>query len=225
MKSHYSVKEAARLIHVSTNTLYTYLDQRKIKSQRIGNGRFRIPASELEPYLQKEEKEKLKHRSFKFPKMLGVGLLLVITSVLTSVGVYYALYTHPEVLGIKTPSTQTPLPIPVPTTTEKPLETQTPVATVSAETFRFAFYNGTDKVGATASVEAQIKKLNPQVQVTARAVASKTDYQETVLVDLMGNRELDARALATSLQIPVAVLPVEEKTPENADFLIIVGLH
>lgn len=50
-KKNYSVKEAARLLGVSTNTLYKYLDEGKIKSRRIGQGRFKIPAKELQEFL------------------------------------------------------------------------------------------------------------------------------------------------------------------------------
>jgi excisionase family DNA binding protein len=53
-KKYYSVKEVAKLLNVSTNTLYKYLDEGKIHSRRIGKGRFKIPQSELLPYLESE---------------------------------------------------------------------------------------------------------------------------------------------------------------------------
>ena len=44
----YTVKEVARLLGFSTNTIYKYLDQGKIKSTRLGEeGRFRIPQREV----------------------------------------------------------------------------------------------------------------------------------------------------------------------------------
>lgn len=49
----YTVKEAAKLIGVSTNTLYKYLDDGKIKAARGSSlqGRFRIPEEALEEFL------------------------------------------------------------------------------------------------------------------------------------------------------------------------------
>lgn len=49
----YTVKEAAQLVGVSTNTLYKYLDDGKIKAARGSaiQGRFRIPEAALEEFL------------------------------------------------------------------------------------------------------------------------------------------------------------------------------
>lgn len=49
----YSVKEAAKLVGVSTNTLYKYLDEDRIHAARGSaiQGRFRIPESALEDFL------------------------------------------------------------------------------------------------------------------------------------------------------------------------------
>ena len=49
----YTVKEAAAIVGVSTNTLYKYLLEGKIKSARgtAKQGRFRIPHSSLEAFL------------------------------------------------------------------------------------------------------------------------------------------------------------------------------
>lgn len=50
-KKYYTVKEAAAILAVSTNTLYKYLDEGKIRSRRFGQGRFKIPATELAAYI------------------------------------------------------------------------------------------------------------------------------------------------------------------------------
>lgn len=49
----YSVKEAAKIVGVSTNTLYKYLDDGRIHAARgtAQQGRFRIPESALEEFL------------------------------------------------------------------------------------------------------------------------------------------------------------------------------
>jgi len=51
-KKFYSVKETSRIIGVSTNTVYKYLDDGSLKGKRMGGrGRFKIPYSEVAPYL------------------------------------------------------------------------------------------------------------------------------------------------------------------------------
>jgi len=52
-KSTYTVKEVANLLGFSTNTVYKYLENGSIKAVRLGaEGRFRIPASEVNRLLQ-----------------------------------------------------------------------------------------------------------------------------------------------------------------------------
>lgn len=56
-KSTYTVKEVANLLGFSTNTVYKYLENGSIKAVRLGvEGRFRIPASEVEKLLQERGK-------------------------------------------------------------------------------------------------------------------------------------------------------------------------
>src|SRR3972149_79784 len=58
MKKLYTVKEVADLLGFSTNSVYKYLDEGKIKSTRLGKGgRFRIPSGEVNRLLQKEKGE------------------------------------------------------------------------------------------------------------------------------------------------------------------------
>ncbi len=53
MKKTYTVKDIAGLLGFSTNTVYKYLDEGKIKSTRFGKeGRFRIPEREVAKLLQ-----------------------------------------------------------------------------------------------------------------------------------------------------------------------------
>jgi len=56
MKRFYTVKEAAKILGFSTNTVYKYLDEGKLIGKRIGQGRFKIPYPQLEPYLGEQEK-------------------------------------------------------------------------------------------------------------------------------------------------------------------------
>jgi excisionase family DNA binding protein len=55
LKKFYSVKEASKILGVSTNTIYKYLDGGSLKGKRFNDrGRFKIPYSEIEPYLGRE---------------------------------------------------------------------------------------------------------------------------------------------------------------------------
>src|SRR3972149_1477085 len=56
MKRFYTVKEASEILGFSTNTVYKYLDEGKLKGKRIGKGRFKIPHEELASYLSTGEK-------------------------------------------------------------------------------------------------------------------------------------------------------------------------
>ncbi len=51
MKNYYSVKQASKLLGVSTNTVYQYIKEGKIIGKRIGRGRIKIPYKELEPFI------------------------------------------------------------------------------------------------------------------------------------------------------------------------------
>lgn len=51
MKKYYTVKEAAKIIGVSTNTIYKYLQEGTLPAKRIGAGRFKIFQSSLLPYM------------------------------------------------------------------------------------------------------------------------------------------------------------------------------
>ena len=51
MKKYLTVKDASKFLGVSTNTVYKYLKEKKVKSKRIGRGRFKIPRSELLPFV------------------------------------------------------------------------------------------------------------------------------------------------------------------------------
>jgi excisionase family DNA binding protein len=50
LKRYYTVKEAANILGVSTNTIYKYLDEGDLRAKRIGKGRFKVLASSLTPY-------------------------------------------------------------------------------------------------------------------------------------------------------------------------------
>lgn len=47
-----TVKEAAALLGFSTNSIYKFLNEKRIQAKRIGKGRFRIPREEIERFLR-----------------------------------------------------------------------------------------------------------------------------------------------------------------------------
>ena len=55
MKKYYSVKEASKLLNVSTNTIYKYVKEGKLSTRRIGKGRIKILYQELLPYVERPE--------------------------------------------------------------------------------------------------------------------------------------------------------------------------
>lgn len=55
-KNFYTVKEAAKLLGFSTNTIYTYLNNGDLTGRRLNSrGRFKIPFEQLEPFLNAKE--------------------------------------------------------------------------------------------------------------------------------------------------------------------------
>lgn len=56
MPKTYTVKEIADILGFSTNSIYTFLKEKRIKGVRIGKGRFRIPEEELSRVLHLSKK-------------------------------------------------------------------------------------------------------------------------------------------------------------------------
>lgn len=219
MKNYYSVKEAANLISVSTNTLYSYLDSGAIKSQRIGKGRFKIPYSELTPYLEPERNTSKKS----FFKLIASYFIVAFFAIATTIAVFaYFFMQKPNVLGVSTVVQDSKQQ----TESETKIR-QTPAATTIplniSKSNRFAIYNGSGILGTTATIEGALKSLNlPDFKVTARAF-SKESYDNTIIIDLSGKRGEEATALAKQFKIAVSLMPEGETKPDDADFLLIVG--
>ncbi|MCX6704241.1 MAG: hypothetical protein NTZ07_02230 [Candidatus Woesebacteria bacterium] len=96
-KKFYSVKEASIILGVSTNTIYKYLDVGSLKGKRFNDrGRFKIPYSEIAPYLAREVPDETTEKTqvdkkdgakFAFFESLGMPLVgLVVIYILWSLG-------------------------------------------------------------------------------------------------------------------------------------------
>lgn len=103
--------------------------------------------------------------------------------------------------------------------TSSPTSAPTPIT----KTMKVFIFNGTNIVGATKHFEAELLRLYTDVQILGRASATKTEYTDSILIDLTGSRAEDATRIATDLGITVGTLPEGEKAPEGSDFLLLVG--
>lgn len=54
MPQTFTVKQVADILGYSTNSIYTFLKEKRIKGVRVGKGRFRVPQAELDRLLQKK---------------------------------------------------------------------------------------------------------------------------------------------------------------------------
>lgn len=132
----------------------------------------------------------------------------------------------PVTLPTPTGSTEgSPKPV-MPSTSPNPSEpisaskspTPTTVSTVSV-----ILYNGTSTPSLTNTIQNLIKEKTQNVQITQTAQASRDTYEKTIVVDLRGTKKDSAATLAQLVSGEVGDLPVGEKKPANADFLVIIG--
>lgn len=87
---------------------------------------------------------------------------------------------------------------------------------------RLALYNGTQTIGLTENVEANLKDKISEFEVPVRENASKRDYTKTLVIDISGNRKELASEIAKILEGEGTTLPEGETKPE-AEILVIVG--
>ena len=100
----------------------------------------------------------------------------------------------------------------------------TPEDILSAEAGapRIALYNGTTKKALTQKYETEITENNPGKVVITAESAQKSDYKQTIVVDLTGKQSDMARKLAAEYGVAIAPLPAGEAAPD-ADILVIYG--
>jgi len=88
---------------------------------------------------------------------------------------------------------------------------------------RIGLRNGTKVTGTTWVVEEALLGTFPDAEIIVRDQGNKTDYTNTVVVDLSGTMSVIAEKIATSLNARLSMLPSSEKKPLGVDILIIVG--
>lgn len=96
------------------------------------------------------------------------------------------------------------------------------VEDIKVLTNRFVILNGTSASGLTVDMETELKDVLPEVEIIEKANA-QDGYDETILVDVSGSREEEARDLANKLGLRLASLPESESIDSDVDFLIIIG--
>src|SRR5262245_14930218 len=60
MSKTYTVKQVAEILGYSTNSIYSFIDEGRLKGVRVGKGRFRIPEEELNRVLHLTKKPEIK---------------------------------------------------------------------------------------------------------------------------------------------------------------------
>lgn len=114
---------------------------------------------------------------------------------------------------------------------EKPVESETASSVEQAVDQAVAevlapptltLYNGSTKVGITGPVETQIASDFSEVIIKNKEKAAKTDYTETLVIDLSEAHSDLAARMASELGGKVSSLPVGETNP-GTDMLIIVA--
>ena len=88
-------------------------------------------------------------------------------------------------------------------------------------------YNGTKTTGLTTKFTTDIAKSIDNIVISLKANAKRSDYQQSVVVDLTGRNEELARQIATLIEGTVSSLPEGEVKPSdsNTNLLIILGAN
>jgi len=88
---------------------------------------------------------------------------------------------------------------------------------------RVVLFNGTTITGLTKKFEPVLKSAIPTAVIVGRNNASSSTYKTSLLIDVMGTREMEAKEFAQKLGMATGVLPDGEDKPTSTDFLIILG--
>lgn len=102
------------------------------------------------------------------------------------------------------------------------------VSTVNLEqpsTVKVAVYNGTKVPGLTTRFATDITNSISSVVVSSKANAERSDYQQSIVVDLTGQNTELAQQIADLIEGTVSGLPEGEVKPSDSDtgLLIILG--
>lgn len=94
-------------------------------------------------------------------------------------------------------------------------------------TINVAVYNGTKTTGLTTKFATDIPKSIDNIVIVSKANAERSDYKESLVIDLTGRNGELAQQIATLIEGTVSSLPEGEVKPSdsNTDLLIILGAN
>ena len=209
-KHYYTVKEAARTIGVSTNTIYKYLDEGSLKGRRLNSrGRFKIPLSEIAPYLTEKEPSKSPEKPQSDRKFGGLTILGIALGVILGM---FLVNFFPEATNLAS---------------AKPsLVTEIAVATWD--------YSGRTSTGFGNLVQAGETKLVAGSHEISKILASKigsrqplavieegpkeeVNPEKFVLISVPGGESINLREEATSSSKVIAKIEADEIAEKTAE--------
>lgn len=180
-----------------------------------------LPSGEDPTVATISDKEKLAAQPFFARAQNGDKVLFYGT---TKKAILYRPQTNKIIEMSQVNMNETPAP-PAPTTgAVNGATTTSPTPTVIAAptNVRVAIYNGTMTPKLANAAEKSIKEKIAYVDVVSTDNAGKSDYGKTIVVDLLGTQQTNAKTLANIVGGEVGLLPSGEARP-NADILIIIG--
>ena len=89
-------------------------------------------------------------------------------------------------------------------------------------TIKIALLNGTNIDGLTNAAEINIKNKIANVEIVSKEKAKKTDYTNTIVIDVLGDKAEQTKTIAGAVGGVVGPMPTGETKP-NADILVIVA--
>ena len=97
-----------------------------------------------------------------------------------------------------------------------------PTATPAPKPFRVAIYNGTETPRLANNLEKIVLEKLPLATVVLKANAKKTDYANSLVIDLSDVKFTEAKAISSLISGEMTTLPEGEIKPD-ADILVIIG--
>ena len=89
-------------------------------------------------------------------------------------------------------------------------------------TYLLCLLNGTTTTGLTKSFEPTLNAKVPSAFVTDTDNAKMKPYEKSLVIDVKGDKSLEAKQLADELGFTLSSMPNGEATP-SSDYLIILG--
>lgn len=185
-----------------------------------------LPEGEVPTLATVTDREKLAEQPF-FQKAENGDKVIIYTN--SGRAILYRPSTK-KIVDMTTVNVNTPAPTDAPQPSESvtaampaPGAPPDTVEKVVVQNVPIALYNGSTKVGATNTLEDEIKAQFDTVEVVTKDKAVKNDYQGNLVIDLSGSNADLAKSIAESFAGTVGTLPDGETAPAGTDILIIVG--